>query len=248
MYPLIRIAGNDLSTYALMALVGALIAGSFAEHQAVKKGAHPFYMIEILLYGVIGIFIGGHLLYGIVHIKEIQDGFLQAFGGQVFYGGLLGALAIGAFVIKKKGYPKALYYDVAACTIPLFHGFARIGCFLVGCCYGVESKYGFTYTEALIQSANGVSRFPVQLLESFLNFVLFSVLYALLKKERCIGSLLWIYLGSYAAMRFCLEMLRGDDVLRGIWLGLSTSQWISLIILLAVSLRAFYRGKIKEGK
>ena len=76
-----------------MALVGALIAGGFAEHQAVKRGAHPFYMIEVLLYGAVGVFLGGHLLYGLVHIRELKDGFLQAFGGQVFYGGLLGGLS-----------------------------------------------------------------------------------------------------------------------------------------------------------
>ena len=241
MYPFIRIAGNNLSTYALMALVGALIAGGFAEHQAVKRGAHPFYMIEVLLYGAVGVFLGGHLLYGLVHIKELKDGFLQAFGGQVFYGGLLGALAVGAIVIKRKGYPKALYYDVSATASPLFHGFARIGCFLVGCCYGVESEHGFTYTQALIHSANGVNRFPVQLLEAGLNFVLFGILYALLRKGRCAGSLLYIYLSCYAVIRFGLEFLRGDYALRGMWLGLSTSQWISAAIIAAVLVRTAYK-------
>lgn len=234
MYPLIHIAEIDLSTYGLMALVGALIAGSFAEHQAVKKGVHPFYMIEILLYGVIGVFIGGHLLYGLVHLKELEQGFLYVFGGQVFYGGLFGGLAAGALAIKKKGYPKELYYDIAACAIPLFHGFARIGCFLVGCCYGKECAVGITFTESLITSANGVSRFPVQLLESSLNFVLFGVIYSLFRKEKCQGRLMHIYLGSYAVMRFLLELLRGDNALRGIYFGLSTSQWISLLILVVL--------------
>ncbi len=227
-----------------MALVGALIAGGFAEHQAVKRGAHPFYMIEVLLYGAVGVFLGGHLLYGLVHIRELKDGFLQAFGGQVFYGGLLGGLAVGAAFIKRKGYAKELYYDVAATAIPLFHGFARIGCFLVGCCYGVESEYGFTYTQALIGSANGVNRLPVQLVEAGFNFALFGVLYVLLRKKRCAGSLLYVYLGSYAVIRFCLEFFRGDYALRGMWFGLSTSQWISLAIIVVILLRTVYKKKL----
>lgn len=234
MYPLIHIAGKDLPTYALMALVGALVAGGFAEHQSVKKGVHPFYMIELLLYGVIGVFLGGHLLYGLVHLGELEQGFWQVFGGQVFYGGMLGGLLVGAIVAKKKQYPHYPYYDIVACTIPLFHFFARIGCFLVGCCYGIESTIGFTYTDSPIVSGNGVCRFPVQLLEAGLNLILFFVLYWLYKKERCKEKLLHIYLASYAVIRFCMEFLRGDDALRGIWFGLSTSQWISLAILLSV--------------
>lgn len=38
------------------------------------------------------------------------------------------------------------------------------------------------------------------------------------------------YLVLYAICRFVLEFLRGDSV-RGIWFGLSISQWISLGIL-----------------
>lgn len=222
-----------MSTYALMALVGALVAGSFAEHQSVKKGVHPFYMIELLLFGVIGVFLGGHLLFGLVHLNELKYGLAHVFGGQVFYGGMLGGVLTGWIVLKKKGYPKYPYYDIVGCTIPLFHCFARIGCFLAGCCYGIESEIGFTFTESMVEGANHVCRFPVQLLESALNLALFFVLYILFKKEKFKEKLLYVYLASYAVIRFCLEFLRGDDALRGVWFGFSTSQWISLILFVA---------------
>ena len=44
------------------------------------------------------------------------------------------------------------------------------------------------------------------------------------------APLLRLYLGVYAVCRFILEFYRGD-ALRGLWLGLSTSQWVSLAIL-----------------
>ena len=231
MYPWLHIAGKSLPTYALMALVGALVAGWFAEYQAEKKGVHPFYMVELLLIAVIGVLAGGHLLYGIVHLDELDQGLAHVFGGNVFYGGMIGGVITGWFVHKKKGYTKYPFYDLVGCTIPLFHGFARIGCFLAGCCYGIESEIGFLYNNAMVPGANGVVRFPVQLLEAGCNFVLFFVLYLLFKNEKCKDKLLYVYLGGYAIIRFCMEFLRGDDLERGVWFGISTSQWISIGLL-----------------
>lgn len=249
MYPLIHIAGKEIPTYALMALIGALVAGMFAEHQAVKRGVHPFYVIEVMLYSVIGVVIGGHLLYGLVNLRHLDQGLAYVWGGQVFYGGLFGGLLTGALVIKKKKYPRYPYYDIAACAIPLFHSIARIGCFLTGCCYGIPSAVGFVYTESAVPYANGVVRFPVQLLESALNLALFGVLYGLLHRGKGKDHLLSLYLGCYALLRFGLEFLRGDDVLRGIWWGLSTSQWISISVALALLVYfVVWRERAQSGK
>ena len=46
------------------------------------------------------------------------------------------------------------------------------------------------------------------------------------------GKMLWIYFPLSAAGRFTLEFWRGDAV-RGVYAGLSTSQWISLALLIA---------------
>ena len=78
--------------------------------------------------------------------------------------------------------------------------------------------------------ANGVARFPVQLVEAGLNFGLFFLLWTLLRKRRLPGRLLLLYLLIYPTYRFFLEFLRGDAI-RGFLLGLSTSQVISLLLL-----------------
>ena len=73
--------------------------------------------------------------------------------------------------------------DFLAPIIPLFHFFGRIGCFLSGCCYGIESKIGFTYKYSLVESANNVNRFPIQLVEVSYNMIIFVVLTILYKKS-----------------------------------------------------------------
>ncbi len=81
-----------------------------------------------------------------------------------------------------------------------------------------------------VNGLGSVSRFPVQLLEALINLILFIILFLYAKKPRKDGSLLGIYLICYSLLRFSLEFLRGD-VERGILLGISTSQWISLLLI-----------------
>jgi phosphatidylglycerol:prolipoprotein diacylglycerol transferase len=93
----------------------------------------------------------------------------------------------------------AVFSDMAAVIIPLFHSFARVGCFLGGCCYGIESKFGFTaHGNHLVPDVNDVSRFPVQLLEAALNLVLFFLLYYIYKRSLTSdflkGKIMFIYL------------------------------------------------------
>lgn len=252
MFPYFYLFNKQITMYSVMTLIGIFLCG-FIACKLIKKEINDTYnMIILLLLSALGIFIGGHILYGITNIefifrlfshlnvidsfKDVIDVFVYIFGGSVFYGGLLGGMLIGSVYIKKKKLNKKIYYDICAIIIPLFHAFGRIGCFLVGCCYGIESKIGFTYTKALVQSANGINRFPVQLLESSCNFIIFFFLFAIYKREKCQGKLLYIYLVSYAIIRFILEFLRGDSY-RGFVLGLSTSQIISIGIFIIVFIK-----------
>ena len=141
-----------------------------------------------------------------------------------------GMLAVYIY-LKKKKLPMNIFTDIATIIIPLFHFFGRIGCFLVGCCYGVESDIGFTYHHSLIESANHVNRFPIQLVEAVYNLGLFFLLYYLLKNNKLKGKLLGLYLIIYPIGRFIFEFFRGDEY-RGFLFGLSTSQIISVLLLI----------------
>lgn len=247
MFPYINIFGKQLSTYSIMFLIGALLSGFLACKQIKKKGYNDYYMIVLLLIASIGVFIGGHLLYSItninklylfiIHIGNTPDvktffgAISDIFGGSVFYGGLIGGMIAGAIYIKKKKLPFNIFSDIVATIIPLFHFFGRIGCFLVGCCYGVESHIGFTYQHSLIESANHVNRFPIQLVEASYNLCLFIILYSLYKKNKLTGKLLGLYLVLYPIGRFIFEFFRGDEY-RGFLFGLSTSQIISILLFI----------------
>lgn len=65
------------------------------------------------------------------------------------------------------------------------------------------------------------------------------------RKPRPQGRLIFAFAGLYSVGRFLLEFLRGD-INRGFWGPFSTSQWLSLLVLLVFG--AFYwRPWGKEG-
>jgi phosphatidylglycerol:prolipoprotein diacylglycerol transferase len=253
MLPLFTIFGKPIGTYLIMSLAGIFAAGIYVSHVCKKSGYDDNDGIIFMLLALIGVFIGGHILYSIVNyriiiyainnietVKSFQD-FLNIasliWGGSVFYGGLFGGLLVAKIVTCKR--PQFGYlFDIATPSIPLFHFFGRIGCFLGGCCFGIESSFGFTFRRSIVEEANGINRFPVQLLEALFNLILFFILDKFRDKNMFKQNLIYIYLLFYSIARFFIEFLRGDKY-RGFFLGLSTSQCISVLILCFVVPKVF---------
>lgn len=169
--------------------------------------------------------------------------------GIVYYGGLLGLIAVYSICLKYKHCAlDAHSLDVLAVCIPLFHAIARVGCFLSGCCYGVvhTGLFAIKYTTIIEGNIDVNLRFPVQLLEALFEILLFIYLLSLLRKEDWKAkNLLGRYLSLYSIGRFFLELLRGD-VRRGIIYGISFSQCISVLIWIVLVCIILKRKRIKK--
>jgi phosphatidylglycerol:prolipoprotein diacylglycerol transferase len=230
--------------YQIAMLAGIFAAGIYVCRLCTKNGYDDNDGIIFLLLTSIGVIAGGHILYSIINyqvfihvinnISSINsfDEFLNTvyliWGGNVFYGGLLGGMLAAAIIFKK--IPRYRYLlDFVTPAIPLFHFFGRIGCFLGGCCFGIQSSFGFTFHHSIVEEANGINRFPVQLLEAFINILLFFILDSFRKKNLFKQNLIYLYLLFYSVARFFIEFLRGDTY-RGFFFILSTSQIISILI------------------
>lgn len=245
MYPSLFIGDFELPLYGLLAIFGMIVAVSSAVYLSPRCGLPRQDVVFSSVYVMIGIIIGAKLLYFITVLPNIirhadlipQNPWamlIYGFAGFVFYGGLIGG-AIG-MVIYCKQFHIALgpIMNVAAPSIPLMHAFGRIGCFLGGCCYGIEYHGPLSVHFPVNESAPGIEafpRFPVQLVEAIVEFLLFALLFYLVKKNKLKeGQGLGIYLILYPIARFILEFLRGDEHRGFLWI-FSTSQWISLLLL-----------------
>jgi phosphatidylglycerol:prolipoprotein diacylglycerol transferase len=255
MFPYFTLFGRDLGLYSLMVLCGIFSSGIYACVMAKKFGYDYSDLIIFLLFVSIGVIIGSHLLYTIVNyssviyvfenikkintFKRLLNVLNYLFGGSVFYGGLFGGLTAG-YIISKHNWKYKNFFDIGITSVPLFHFFGRIGCFLGGCCYGIESHVGFIYTINPIVEANGVRRFPIQIVEAIFNITLFFLLSYLLQHKKTKEKFVYVYLGLYATGRFFIEFFRGDTY-RGIWFSFSTSQIISILIILVLLIRFCYK-------
>lgn len=252
MYPYINIFGYNLGTYTVCAVIGMIAAVLYVKFSVGKRVKYDsVQIINIAVVSGLGVFIGAHLLFALTNLESIVslfkdpgdsfsspetvlNTFLKIFGGMVFYGGLIGGLAAGFWYIRHLKHIRLdpwEYADIYAPAIPLFHAFGRVGCFLGGCCYGMECSWGFVYHNAPYPEANDVVRLPIQLFESAGNLALFFILHQMSKKPHSKGTLMLTYLIIYPVMRFILEFFRGDEV-RGHVLSLSTSQWVSIGLVL----------------
>ena len=184
-------------------------------------------------------------------------------GGLVFYGGFAGAaVAFFAFCRKyRKERSVADFSDLLLCGLPLGHAFGRIGCFLNGCCYGSRAEGALSWlgvsfpplSDASYEQARlgllarpslpSLPVLPVQLFEAAFLLMLAALLVFLYAKTRKAGTAkglpTGVYLFSYAAFRFLIEFLRGDD--RPELGSLSSAQMFS-IPLAAVGVWFFVRA------
>lgn len=261
MFPTFELFGREFGMYGVCAAVGLLLCG-FVGTLLAKKFRIIFEdFIIAFMAALIGVFIGAHIVYALTNIPLIVVSFKyigklwfkpfitligQAVGGMVFYGGFIGGgLGIVVYTHFSKLMKRENILDVYAVLIPLFHTFGRIGCFLAGCCYGIESDFGFTvHNNHINPSVNDVNRLPVQLFEAGCNLIIFFLLLYLFKKAIMHDRLIYMYMLIYPPVRFTLEFFRGDTY-RGVYLGLSTSQWISvaLVIFAVIMLIRYHRKK-----
>lgn len=244
MLPQIDIFGFEVAMYGLMIVFG-VAAGILVAVIRTKNTEHKREdLVFASLYAAIGTVVGAKLLYlltilpfiienlnAIFSSKELLNQILT--GGFVFYGGVIGgAFAIFLYCrIYKLGFLSVI--DALIPSVPLVHAFGRLGCFFAGCCYGIEfpEPIGMYFNRSPFAPHN-VTLFPVQLVESACNLVIFLLLLLIARRVRERGVVLGSYLIIYPIARFILEYFRWDEY-RGFIFGLSTSQWISIVLFIA---------------
>ena len=256
MLPYIHVLWMDIPMYGLMLAAGFLICGIICWFRTRKRGLQGENFIIIAALLLLFALIGGVLFFILITYSPEQIiGFIKKGdwgslfnAGIVFYGALIGGI-IGALIgsrIAKDDLRN--YIDVIVPVIPLGHAIGRIGCFCAGCCYGkpTESAIGVIYTNPIGGAPVGVKLFPLQLLESACNLVIFAVLMIVSHRTKSRYLTAFLYCIMYGVIRFILEFFRYDSI-RGLAGGLSTSQWISLgLIAGAFIAAAVYRTAAKS--
>jgi len=245
MYPeLFHIGSFPINTYGVFLALAFLCAILITVRLAVRDGLPREKIYDLSLWILLASLIGSKVLMFWTE-PEYREHPLQLFSldflrsGGVFYGGLMGAVLTGYFLMKRYKLPWWKTADACAPGIAIGNFLGRQGCFSAGCCWGKPTTlpWGVKFTE-VGHEITGVPTdsylHPTQLYESFAMLIVFFFLLWLHKRKRFSGQVMLLYAVLYAGIRFAIEFVRDDprgDILGLTTLtGLSTSQMISIIV------------------
>src|SRR6202008_91164 len=113
------------------------------------------------IYIIISALVGAKLLLLVTDFKTFsadpRELFTLARSGGVFYGGLILAVVVALWYIRRIGLPLWTTCDVFAPGIALGHVVGRMGWFFAGCCYGRPTNlpWAITFTDQSAQANVG---------------------------------------------------------------------------------------------
>lgn len=233
---LLSIGPFTIHGYGLMIALGILAAYQITKYRARRLNIVIPELENLALWVLAAGFICAKLLYWLTRLTEIirDPALLLNFAdGYVVYGGIIGGLAGGYLYCRRYQYNFLELLDLIIPSVAMAQAFGRMGCFLAGCCYGMETGHGFgvVFPAGSIAPA-GVPLVPIQLISSALDGALFAALVLYSRRKKRDGEVGAMYLILYGLGRFIIEFFRGDLV-RGSVGALSTSQFISIFIFVA---------------
>ncbi len=227
-------------TYGVLLAAAYLLGLQLARVRAKQRGLDQNRVLDLGIYIIISALVGAKLLLLITDFRTFsadpRELLTLARSGGVFYGGLILAVAVALWYIRRIGLPLWTTCDVFAPGIALGHVIGRFGCLFAGCCYGkpTTKPWGITFTDpfaaANVGTPLGVPLHPTQLYEAGAELLILVFLLATERKGRDFaGRTFWLYMLLYGVSRFIIEFYRGDE--RGAVGIFSTSQFISLLLV-----------------
>ena len=244
--------GLPVFGYGLMLFIGFSAAVSLATIRAEREGLPNDVIWDLAVWLFLPGIVGARLYYLVQYYDRVFSGvpsseWLMAAvnlsqGGIVLYGGLIGgALGYFAFCFARHLRPLALA-DIIVPSVFVGIGFGRIGCFLNGCCYGAASSlpwavqfprdsatFGSMVEKGLvdINAACTPSLHPTQIYSSIDGFIIAGITAWYFGHRRRNGEVLAVALMIYPVTRFCMELLRADEVGQ-LKTNLTTAQLVSI--------------------
>ena len=241
MHPILFEVGDwPVYSYGVLLAAAYLAALQLAVVRARRAGLDAAKVMDLGIYLIIAALVGAKLMLVVVDFDYFRSNpgellSLVRVGG-VFYGGLIGSFLVGLWLVRRYKLPVWATADLYAPGIALGHIIGRLGCLLAGCCFGrpTDLPWGITFTSPVAAASAGTPLgqplHPTQLYDAGAELLILVFLLGLERRGRGYpGRTFWLYIALYAIARFIVEIFRADP--RGALMGVSTSQFVSLLIL-----------------
>jgi phosphatidylglycerol---prolipoprotein diacylglyceryl transferase len=240
-----------LRWYGLMyviAFFAFIWLGKYRARKDTWRGIEPNEVDDLLLYGVVGVVLGGRLgfilfyqpEYYLAHPIEILKTWA---GGMSFHGGFLGVvIALTIFCWRRKKKWLTVMDFIAPC-VPTGLLTGRIGNFINGELPGratdASVPWGMWYQHV---DKTPLARHPSSLYQALTEgVILFMLMWWFSSKPRPRGAVCAMFAMGYGTLRFITENFREPDAFLGLLaMNLSMGQWLCVpMIIVGVSIFAW---------
>lgn len=230
------IFGFSIKWYGIMIILGLILAVRYCFKRMKSFGIDDDRAFDVVLAGGISAVVGARLYYVFMSWDEFKNDLTQIFnirsGGLAIYGGLIGAVLVGAIAAKIRKVKLMPLLDLAGLGFLIGQALGRWGNFFNHECFGSNTALPWGMTSPKIQAdlkanaysilqATGVSvdpSLPVHpcfLYESLWCLIGFVLLHLYSKRRKFDGELFFMYIGWYGLGRVFIEGLRTDSLMVG---------------------------------
>ena len=266
MLPFLNIGPLHVATYGLVVAAAIALGGVLGVRQAQRAGVSWTVGFNAALYGGVAGFIGARLFALLVDDRgqPVWNWHALTSGGLTWYGGAIGGILVGGWVIKRAGIPLSAGADQGAPALVAGHALGRMACLVGGDDYGWASRLPWAIAfpkghppstagylrsmgdqiAASVSNATVMRVQPTMVYEAIGNAIIAVWLWRRSHGRYRPWSNISLYLLSYGVLRFVLEFMRPkDDRLAN---GLTITQYISVAFVI-LGLIGLYVNRKREA-
>ena len=232
-------------SYGFLIAIGLVVGVAISLRRGRSVGIETAATLDLTFYSVLVGLVGARLLYVLMHAGEYARlcggvGLPRSLGqklldctaplrfwqgGLVFLGGAVLAAVVMLLYARRRNFKLGDVADVLAPSVSIAHVFGRLGCFMVGCCYGKPWTSGvhfppdsvayselLAHRDILVGAPSTYGLHPTQIYESVGELFIFMGLVWLWRRRKFPGAIALGYAFAYGILRFFIEIFRGDDV------------------------------------
>lgn len=233
MFPTLLTVGSlTVTSFGVSLTVGVLCAVFVIWRLALIYDLDKEKVMDVVLLSLFGGLIFSRIYYVLFNLQQFTQTssvsnttsfqfermlLISKFPGLSFWGTFFGVVLTVAIFSRRLKLNFWQVADIGIIGAFLALGIGSIGCFLGSCQYGQESNLFFAVTQVGLVG----KRFPLQLLEAFLYFLAFMILWQKALRFHFYGKIFVTGLMFLAGIKFILESMRGDrqEVFRNWGLG-----------------------------
>ncbi|MBE1554894.1 prolipoprotein diacylglyceryl transferase [Sporosarcina limicola] len=242
--------------YGIIIALGIVLAFIVVQREMVKRGMHPDFLTDLLVWAVPISIISARIYYVVFSWDDYKDNPWTVFqiweGGIAIHGALIGAFLTTYFYTKHRGISFWKTVDIAAVGLLIGQIIGRWGNFIN------QEAHGGPISETFLQNTiipdwimnqmtiNGVTYHPTFLYESLWNVVGLVIILLLRRVRLKRGEMFLFYLVWYSVGRFFIEGMRTDSLY--VIGELRAAQLISVVTVVAAIAIFFVRRYIQKIK